>query len=1566
MIYNKLVSPHSTTSYVDIWRLLNPNTLDYTHKRTTNNITSQSRIDFFLILINHVSSATIESHSINSNHKTTTLLIQLPMNRLESKYGCSIKTEHFKLLSSPPQDAITNYNNIIKQTLSDNKISDIQSDLTNITHNKNKVNRIFKKTIIKAAKQALPITRYTTSSNTFNTNLTIHPSIKKMHKHLVTLRNAQKQLRMSKFLSPHTMTQLKTIHNLDLNIYKEENQDNLNDKTKQQIMSKNPCSCYSTQTNPQIHCSIKRIQTFLKRTKKLRLKHVLTTRLTQVAYNQKRFIQQVLEKSKQKFSLNFIENKATGQLTTKPTEIKEIITNHYQQLFTEPDHMITERDIKNNNQWARYFQVHDQNNSHFSNVMDPFTLQELEEIINDKNNQSAPGPDQLTYEHFKYIQDTSTLNVLLKLLNNALEHNIWPKENNVATIILLLKKDHYSGSPKELRPITLLQTIRKLLTSLITKRLTTIINQNNLLKGHNFGFTAGRSTNDAINIFRNTIDLANIKQKQFFALLLDVQAAYDTVPEIAIQMSLQRIGAPPSLIQLIQLLNKHRSIQIHTAAGLTDSFTPTLGLPQGDIISPLLWNIFYDPLLCELDQTDGYTFSDNLKLPKIAFADDLTTIAEDIGAIIQQANIVTSYLDLFQMKINVSKTILMTNLSIQDLSTLDLSQLKIYDEPITDIRHKTQLTRFLGVFLTGDGSHTQTYNHARDQLTNLLNIMRTKHCPGPLSTYLVNTVLIPILSYRLQVSPVNTGQLHEINVNIRNFVKNKHHYKYIPNLLLYDRHIGIGLQDFKSILDQRQISNALVIQRNQNITGHIQRYMSEVITTKLQLNYNIISHPINRELRPNPFILHISNILFDYDLQLRTITENSAENMATKLFPDSYNSYHKLYKRLNLKDLNDITLKPNNNSTPIQIQSFQQIFDNLPTAKQNWKIFTEYKQKNITPNFWQALIHLYVPYEETIPQNVINPDHIFSIRKNSTGWFNTTPINTEVTQQLRIYDHLSVYTDGSLQDSDLLGSAAIVLDSEDQVISTITAKSTPYLISSTKPELHAISSALTTIPKETKTTIYTDSKTSINNITKSMNPNLQDRAFLKMNNHMTLTSIQHELSKFLTPVTIKHVKAHIGTHGNELADKAAKQAAIDPLIPQTLPYIHPDIAGLPQNTFLHFAGTLVDQYPTKYIKHYNQNIDSSKTDEYLKAKLQKSFNDVEPTEINWQLTKQQASLSDRKSNFLDATLFIEQKFRLNLLTNQLPLNDRLFNQSISQTPYCPSCTNNTHKETILHFFQCPNTIDQIDILTSTTIEIIHKRKPKQLKTKPIPWNQIVQELLHFNTHALFFRGYIKHEDIEILQSRTQNTEYPLNKQETILLLLCIQDAWLSAFYKHIWIPRSLISKHSINKAKRHKPSNQSSQPNDTQQEQDRARPDPEPPPLTRSFPLASRTRGTPPRRKRTTAEITPHKPIRLIKRIRHKTPKRHTQHHTPNYPKRKFQFTPTKQPLKQAKQSNMINSSNFSPSYAPKDPSQLSHAQPKPNPPINQTLEIELEDPFIEESSTPPSKPPNSFLARLL
>jgi hypothetical protein len=87
---------------------------------------------------------------------------------------------------------------------------------------------------------------------------------------------------------------------------------------------------------------------------------------------------------------------------------------------------------------------------------------------------------------------------------------------------------------------------------------------------------------------------------------LDIQKAYDTVPTIAIEKGLRRIKVPENIITLICKLLDARLLKIDTPHGETEEFKPDIGIPQGDGLSPLLWSIFYDPLLCKLQQnTEG-------------------------------------------------------------------------------------------------------------------------------------------------------------------------------------------------------------------------------------------------------------------------------------------------------------------------------------------------------------------------------------------------------------------------------------------------------------------------------------------------------------------------------------------------------------------------------------------------------------------------------------------------------------------------------------------------------------------------------------------------------------------------------------------------------------------------------------------------------------------------------------------------------------------------------------------------------------------------------------------------
>src|SRR5829696_7514857 len=111
----------------------------------------------------------------------------------------------------------------------------------------------------------------------------------------------------------------------------------------------------------------------------------------------------------------------------------------------------------------------------------------------------------------------------------------------------------------------------------------------------------------------------------------DMAKAFDSVGLTPLRRSLERIKVPTETINFVIDLFDERQISVITAHGATDFFTGQDGIDQGETISPILWRIFYDPLLCAIQNSSrGYIMEEvtdhhntsQLRLAASAFAND--------------------------------------------------------------------------------------------------------------------------------------------------------------------------------------------------------------------------------------------------------------------------------------------------------------------------------------------------------------------------------------------------------------------------------------------------------------------------------------------------------------------------------------------------------------------------------------------------------------------------------------------------------------------------------------------------------------------------------------------------------------------------------------------------------------------------------------------------------------------------------------------------------------------------------------------------------------------------------
>ena len=239
-----------------------------------------------------------------------------------------------------------------------------------------------------------------------------------------------------------------------------------------------------------------------------------------------------------------------------------------------------------------------------------------------------------------------------------------------------------------LRPLILLEVLRKLWVGLIIGRITRAWERHSVLADAQHGFRPGRGTDTALLQFINAREHAEEAALPLYSSSWDIRRAFDSVPRGAMEISWTRLGVPANIARWLATMDVGGPTVIRSpwalqtwarTAALGFGPTPSLdrpctfhrdrGTPQGDVSSPHNWVGFFDIALhaLQLDRqtsntptlgstfhapgTDGslYTVGD------MGYADDLVSTASTLQGLQRQADIVSAFAICFDMEISVSK-----------------------------------------------------------------------------------------------------------------------------------------------------------------------------------------------------------------------------------------------------------------------------------------------------------------------------------------------------------------------------------------------------------------------------------------------------------------------------------------------------------------------------------------------------------------------------------------------------------------------------------------------------------------------------------------------------------------------------------------------------------------------------------------------------------------------------------------------------------------------------------------------------------------------------------------------
>src|SRR5262249_12383232 len=155
------------------------------------------------------------------------------------------------------------------------------------------------------------------------------------------------------------------------------------------------------------------------------------------------------------------------------------------------------------------------NTEMYSNLLEEITEIEVIENLKSLADNKATGPSKISNEMLKHLNN-EMLGAIRELMNDCLSSGKIPAFWKMANIYPISKPKEWNHDLNNTRPITLLDTIRKVYVKILNNRLAKIFVENSILKGNQFAGLPNQSTIEPIRILNEIIEDAKEKNRKIY------------------------------------------------------------------------------------------------------------------------------------------------------------------------------------------------------------------------------------------------------------------------------------------------------------------------------------------------------------------------------------------------------------------------------------------------------------------------------------------------------------------------------------------------------------------------------------------------------------------------------------------------------------------------------------------------------------------------------------------------------------------------------------------------------------------------------------------------------------------------------------------------------------------------------------------------------------------------------------------------------------------------------------------------------------------------------------------
>ena len=255
----------------------------------------------------------------------------------------------------------------------------------------------------------------------------------------------------------------------------------------------------------------------------------------------------------------------------------------------------------------------------------------IKEILDLNPNKKVSGSEsvkalQLAVYHCSHV--------LTNCFNKSIAQSIFPNELKCADIIPVHKKDS-TTSKSNYRPISLLPAVSKVFERLIAKQILSFLETrfSKFLCGFRKGYNPQYSLLHMLRKWQSSLNNGG----RVGAVLMDLSKAFDTLDHDLLIAKMAAYGFGYHSLKLFQSYLSNRKHRVRIGSFMTEYLEILLGVPQGSVLGPILFNIFINDLLFSVTESGICNFADDNTLYACdsSISDVLERLDYDLKAVVE-------------------------------------------------------------------------------------------------------------------------------------------------------------------------------------------------------------------------------------------------------------------------------------------------------------------------------------------------------------------------------------------------------------------------------------------------------------------------------------------------------------------------------------------------------------------------------------------------------------------------------------------------------------------------------------------------------------------------------------------------------------------------------------------------------------------------------------------------------------------------------------------------------------------------------------------------------------------